>query len=70
MLRLVLAVRWGTPIVTRYGSGIKYARLRHRAGLNYGDCFSYAPAISTGDPLLFNGDDFVHADDVTAVDLG
>jgi ribonuclease VapC len=41
---------------------------RHRAGLNYGDCFSYALAISTGEPLLFKGDDFVHTD-VTIVDL-
>jgi len=37
--------------------------------LNYGDCFSYALAISTGEPLLFKGDDFVHTD-VTMVDLG
>ena len=47
---------------TRFGKG------RHRAGLNYGDCFSYALAISTGEPLLFKGDDFVHTD-VTTVDL-
>jgi hypothetical protein len=38
-------------------------------GLNYGDCFSYVLAISTGEPLLFKGDDFVHTD-VTMVDLG
>jgi ribonuclease VapC len=42
---------------------------RHRAGLNYGDCFSYALAISAGEPLFFKGDDFVHTD-VTMVDLG
>jgi ribonuclease VapC len=36
--------------------------------LNYGDCFSYALAISTGEPLLFKGDDFVHTD-VMIVDL-
>ena len=48
---------------SRFGKG------RHRAGLNYGDCFSYALAISTGEPLLFKGDDFVHTD-VAMVDLG
>jgi ribonuclease VapC len=37
--------------------------------LDYGDCFSYALAISTGEPLLFKGDDFVHTD-VRTVDLG
>ncbi|WP_433799512.1 type II toxin-antitoxin system VapC family toxin [Actinomycetospora sp. CA-084318] len=32
----------------------------HPAKLNYGDCFSYALAIETGEPLLYKGDDFVH----------
>lgn len=32
------------------------------AGLNYGDCFSYALAKVTGEPLLFKGDDFRHTD--------
>jgi ribonuclease VapC len=41
---------------SRFGKG------RHRAGLNYGDCFSYAAAISLGEPLLCKGDDFVHTD--------
>ncbi|MET0898306.1 MAG: type II toxin-antitoxin system VapC family toxin [Mycobacterium sp.] len=40
----------------RYGKG------RHRAGLNYGDCFSYALAKVSGQPLLFKGDDFGHTD--------
>jgi ribonuclease VapC len=47
----------------------RFGRGRHHAGLNYGDCFSYALAISTGEPLLYKGDDFVHTD-VTSVDLG
>lgn len=34
----------------------------HPARLNFGDCFSYALAKSTGEPLLFQGDDFVHTD--------
>jgi ribonuclease VapC len=34
----------------------------HPAGLNFGDCFSYALARVKREPLLFNGDDFVHTD--------
>lgn len=30
----------------------------HPANLNLGDCFSYALAKETGEPLLFKGDDF------------
>ncbi|MGH9257907.1 MAG: type II toxin-antitoxin system VapC family toxin [Vicinamibacterales bacterium] len=41
---------------TRFGKG------RHRAGLNYGDCFSYALAITLGEPLLYKGDDFGYTD--------
>ena len=40
----------------RFGKG------RHRAGLNFGDCFSYAAAIGFGEPLLCKGDDFIHTD--------
>ena len=35
---------------------------RHPAGLNYGDCFSYALARSRGLPLLFQGEDFSRTD--------
>lgn len=38
----------------------------HAAKLNFGDCFAYALAKSTGEPLLFKGDDFVHTDVVVA----
>lgn len=34
----------------------------HPAKLNFGDCFAYALAKATGEPLLFKGDDFVHTD--------
>lgn len=40
----------------------RFGRGRAPAGLNYGDCFSYALARATGRPLLFKGDDFVHTD--------
>jgi ribonuclease VapC len=39
----------------------------HPAGLNFGDCFSYALAKVTGEPLLFKGDDFAHTDVTPAV---
>lgn len=32
----------------------------HPAKLNFGDCFAYALAKETGEPLLFKGDDFTH----------
>ena len=34
----------------------------HAADLNFGDCFAYALAKATGEPLLFKGDDFIHTD--------
>lgn len=40
----------------RFGKG------RHPAGLNFGDCFSYALAVATGEPLLFKGNDFSQTD--------
>ena len=35
-----------------------YGKRRHRAGLNFGDCFAYALAKSLDEPLLFKGTDF------------
>ena len=40
----------------RFGKG------RHPAGLNFGDCFSYALAALTQEPLLFKGQDFSKTD--------
>lgn len=48
----------------RFGKG------RHQAGLNYGDCFSYALAAVLGEPLLAKGNDFVHTDVRMAVKSG
>ncbi|MDP4960298.1 MAG: type II toxin-antitoxin system VapC family toxin [Mycobacterium sp.] len=45
----------------RFGKG------RNRAGLNYGDCFAYALAKVSGEPLLIKGADFARAD-IGAVD--
>jgi ribonuclease VapC len=40
----------------RFGKG------RHKAGLNFGDCFAYALAIERDEKLLFKGDDFAQTD--------
>ena len=40
----------------RFGKG------NHAAALNFGDCFAYALASTTGEPLLFKGDDFARTD--------
>ncbi|MEZ5291606.1 MAG: type II toxin-antitoxin system VapC family toxin [Vicinamibacterales bacterium] len=39
-----------------------FGRGRHKAGLNFGDCLSYAVAAGAGDALLYVGDDFAHTD--------
>jgi ribonuclease VapC len=44
---------------------LDFGKGRHKAGLNFGDCFSYALAKSTGEPLLFKGNDFRYTDIVT-----
>ena len=40
----------------RFGKG------NHPAALNFGDCFAYALAKATGEPLLFKGEDFARTD--------
>ena len=48
-----------------YGARDAFARFgkgQAPAGLNYGDCFSYALARSMGQTLLFKGDDFAQTD--------
>jgi ribonuclease VapC len=44
-----------------------YGKSRHPAGLNFGDCFAYALAKSTGEQLLFKGADFRQTDVVPAL---
>jgi ribonuclease VapC len=41
---------------TKYGKGVDPARI------NFGDCFAYALAKDTGEPLLFKGEDFTKTD--------
>ena len=50
---------------SRFGKG------RHPAGLNYGDCFSYALAKALGAPLPCKGTDFAQTDiAIVTIDLG
>ena len=48
---------------------IDFGKGRHAARLNYGDCFSYALAKATGEPLLFKGKDFSKTDLAVAESL-
>ncbi|MFZ2539277.1 MAG: type II toxin-antitoxin system VapC family toxin, partial [Oscillospiraceae bacterium] len=41
---------------------IDFGKGRHSAGLNFGDCFSYALAKARNEPLLFKGNDFAKTD--------
>jgi ribonuclease VapC len=51
----------GSFAATLYGKGSG-----HPAQLNFGDCFSYALAKESGEPLLFKGNDFAHTDLILA----
>jgi len=42
-----------------------FGKGRHPAGLNFGDCFSYALSKTSGEPLLYKGDDFAQTDVAT-----
>ncbi len=54
-------VELGRGAFRRFGKG------RHPAGLNFGDCFAYALAVSLGEPLLFKGEDFRRTDVASAL---
>ena len=45
----------------RFGKG------HHPAALNFGDCFSYALAKTSGTALLFKGDEFMQTDVASAL---
>ena len=49
-------VRIAETAYSSFGKGL------HPAGLNFGDCFAYALAKETGEPILFKGDDFAQTD--------
>jgi len=46
-----------------------FGKGRHRAGLNFGDCFAYALAKEKSETLLFKGEDFRHTD-IERADFG
>lgn len=47
----------------------RFGRGRHDANLNFGDCFSYALAATSGEPLLYKGADFPKTD-IARVKIG
>jgi ribonuclease VapC len=47
---------------TALGAWTRFGKGRHPAGLNFGDCFAYALAVTRDAPLLFVGDDFARTD--------
>ena len=52
-----------TDLAERAMSGWRrYGKGRHPAGLNFGDCFTYALADRTGHPVLCTGNDFAATD--------
>ena len=53
-------VEYARSAYRRFGKG------RHHAGLNYGDCFSYAAAVALNEPLLSVGSDFSKTDVASA----
>jgi len=46
---------------------LRFGKGRHPAGLNFGDCFSYALARKMDVPLLYKGNDFCLTDIACAV---
>ena len=56
-----------TPVMVEHIEAARLAWRRfgkgnHQAALNFGDCFAYALAKTTGEPLLFKGKDFAQTD--------
>ncbi len=41
---------------------LRFGKGRHPAGLNFGDCLTYATALLAGEPLLCVGEDFAKTD--------
>ncbi len=48
---------------------LRFGKGRHPAGLNFGDCFSYALARTLNAPLLFVGQDFTQTDVQVALNV-
>jgi ribonuclease VapC len=50
-----------------FSGWLHYGKGRHPAGLNFGDCFSYALAKQRNEHLLFKGEDFALTDIAPAI---
>ena len=55
------------PVTAEHARAARHAWRRfgkgnHPAGLNFGDCFAYALAAVSGEPLLYKGEDFALTD--------
>jgi len=44
-----------------------FGKGRHLAGLNFGDCLTYATAVAQNEPLLFKGEDFAQTNITSAL---
>jgi ribonuclease VapC len=44
-----------------------FGKGRHKASLNFGDCFTWALATAYREPVLYKGQDFVHTDLESAI---
>ncbi len=59
-----LAAGGAIAVAEAYSS---WGKGQHPAGLNFGDCFAYVTAMSSGAPLLFVGNDFSKTDVAAAI---
>ena len=66
LLNVAIVVRDAVLARLAYQAWLRLGEERRPAGLNFGDCFSYAPAKQRGDPLLFKGDDVGQTDVIAA----
>lgn len=61
------------PVTEAHARAARIAFRRYGRGsgsparLNFGDCLAYALSATTGEPLLFKGDDFTHTDILKAI---
>ena len=60
------AIEW-VPVTVEHAEAARrawrcFGKGNHRAALNFGDCFAYALAKTTGEPLLFKDEDFARTD--------
>ncbi len=57
----------GDQVTAAFAAWRRFGKGRHPAGLNLGDCFSYALARTLGASLLFKGNDFAQTDIASAL---